>query len=290
MAGPRSADRAPIERVDAGSDPSELRFRLTLEYDGTDFVGWEVQPGQRSIQGEVERALARILGHPVRVAVSGRTDSGVHALGQVAAFTTTASRSATTVRDGLNALLPPDVACRHAELVVPDFDPRRHARTKHYRYRWLDSKVPSPLRRGRVYWIRTGLCATSMDEAALSLAGTHDFATFRAAGCGAATTVRTIPTWRVRRVDDEVQLDVWGHGFLRHMVRIVAGTLTEVGRGARSPAWVAQALHARRRAAAGPTAPACGLALVSVTYAGDPDRPEDHTSCGLPEEGESRKI
>jgi len=252
----------------------ERRFRLTLEYDGADFVGWEVQPGQRSVQGEVERALARVVGHPVRVAVSGRTDSGVHALGQVAAFTTSADRSPATVRSALNALLPDDVACSRAELVALDFDPRRQARTKHYRYRWLDSSVRSPLRRGLVHRVRSPLDADAMHEGALALCGTHDFASFRAAGCSAATTVRTIPRWQVHRVADEVHLEVWGHGFLRHMVRIAAGTLGEVGRGARPPAWVGQVLAARSRPAAGPTAPACGLTLVSVTYEEVCDRPD----------------
>lgn len=269
-----SAGASSDSRAHEPQSKDKARFRLVLEYDGAGFVGWEVQPGQRSIQGEVERALATILQHPVRVAVSGRTDSGVHAVGQVAAFSTTAERSPDKLRDGLNALLPPDIACRSAERVAPDFDPRRHARTKHYRYRWLDGRVRSPLRRGRVYEVRAALDAAAMHEAALLLAGTHDFAAFRAAGCGAATTVRTLPRWTVARVDDEVQLDVWGHGFLRHMIRIVAGTLTEVGRGARPVAWVAQVLASRDRALAGPTAPAHGLTLMSVCYAGATPAPE----------------
>jgi tRNA pseudouridine38-40 synthase len=247
-------------------DLGPRRFRLTLEYDGSAFVGWEVQPNGRSVQGVVEDALERVCQHPVRVAVSGRTDAGVHAMAQVAAFTTEAARDERAIRDGLNALLPADVACTRAEVVALDFDPRRQARTKHYRYRWLDGPARSPLRRAQVWWIRATLDAAAMDDACAHLRGTHDFATFRAAGCGAATTVRTIPDWRVERHGDEVWLDAQGHGFLRHMIRIVAGTLTEVGRGAWRPDRVGDALLARDRAAGGPTAPACGLTLVSVQY------------------------
>jgi tRNA pseudouridine38-40 synthase len=265
MSGPGASPTAGEPPTDAGR-----RFRITLEYDGTGFVGWESQREGRSIQGVVEHALARIVAHPVRVAVSGRTDAGVHALGQVAAFTTSAERTPRAIRDGLNALLPEDVACVSAEQVPLDFDPRRQARVKHYRYRWLDGRTRSPLRRTQVWWHRAPLDAAAMDAACAALCGTHDFATFRAAGCGAATTVRTIPEWRVHRQGDEVWLDARGHGFLRHMIRVVAGTLAEVGRGAWAPERVADALAARDRAAAGPTAPACGLTLVSVTYA-EPD-------------------
>lgn len=229
-------------------------------------MGWEIQRTGRSVQGEIEAALAQLLQHPARVAVSGRTDAGVHAEAQVASFVTHADRSEETIRDGLNALLPEDVACRRAEQVPLDFDPRRHARRKHYRYRWLDSRVRSPLRRGRVYQVRQALDVEAMASACAYFSGTHDFAAFRAAGCGARTTVRTFPAWQVSRVDDEVHLDAFGHGFMRHTVRIVAGTLTEVGRGARDSVWVGRALSSGRRADAGPTAPAHGLTLVSVSY------------------------
>ena len=244
----------------------ERRFKLVLEYDGSDFIGWEVQRVGRSIQGEVEAALARILQDPVRVAVSGRTDAGVHAEGQVAAFTTSSDRSTDRIRDGLNAVLPLDVACREVQQVSLDFDPRRQARTKHYRYRWLDSRVRSPLRRGRVWQVRRSLDVDAMAEACTCFEGTHDFSAFRASGCGARSTVRTFPAWSLRRVGDEIWLDAFGQGFLRHTLRIVAGTLVEVGRGARPPSWVAEVLRSGSRAMAGPTAPAHGLTLIEVRY------------------------
>lgn len=215
--------------------------------------------------------MAELVQHPVRLSVSGRTDAGVHALGQIASFSSPTDRTVRALRDGLNALLPPDVGCVAVDEVPLSFDPRRQAREKHYRYRWLDRRARSPLRRNRVYHVRTPLDAAAMYEACVPLCGTHDFSTFRAARCGAATAVRTLPFWSVQRVDDEVWLDVRGHGFLRHMIRIVAGSLTEVGRGARDPTWIGAALHARERSAAGPTAPAGGLTLLSVTYDMDED-------------------
>lgn len=245
---------------------SPFRWKLTVEYDGGAYVGWERQPNGPSIQQLLEEAAAPLVGHAVRIEGSGRTDAGVHAEGQVAAFSTTTERPAKAVRDGLNARLPADVAVVAAELVEPDFDPRRSARIKHYRYRWLDRPVRSPLRRGRVWHLRRPLDAAVMHDAVLPLIGEHDFSSFRAAGCGAAHARRTIPSLAVHRHDDEVHLDALGHGFLRHMIRIVAGTLTEVGLGRWPVERVAEALAARQRSAAGPTAPAHGLVLLSVHY------------------------
>jgi tRNA pseudouridine38-40 synthase len=254
--------------------PDDQRWKLVLEYDGTDFVGWEVQPGHRSVQGAIEEALAGLLGHPVRVSVSGRTDAGVHALAQVASVRTPVRRSARAMRDGLNARLPADVACVRAEGVPLDFDPRRGAREKHYRYTFLDRPARSPLRRDRAWHLRRPLDAGAMHEAAQALVGTHDFAAFRASGCGARSTVRTLPGWRVVRRDSEIHLDVRGHGFLRHMIRIVAGSLVEVGLGRRPVGWMARVLEGRDRTAAGPTAPARGLCLVSVRYPELPPGPD----------------
>lgn len=245
------------------------RWRIVLEYDGTDFEGWQIQPGRRTIQGELEAALARILGHPSPVLVSGRTDAGVHAEGQVAAFDAAVERSADAIRAGLNGELPPDLACVRAEPAVPDFDPRRWAWGKTYRYTWLDRPSRSPLRRRRAWHVRP-LDEEAMRPGAAHLLGVHDFSSFRAAGCGAAHPVREVAAISVHRVGDEVRLEVKGHGFLRHMVRIIAGTLTEVGLHKRDPSWVLDVLRANDRSWAGRTAPAQGLTLVEVRYGEGP--------------------
>lgn len=247
-----------------------VRWRIVLEYEGTRFEGWQVQPGRRTVHGEVAGALERLLGHPVELLVSGRTDAGVHAEGQAAAFDAVVVRTPRAIRDGLNAHLPDDVACVSAEEVDSAFDPRAWSWGKLYRYRWLDRPARSPLRQARVWHVRGRLDEAAMHVAAEALLGRHDFSAFRAAGCGAKHAVREITAIEVVREADEVRLDVRGNGFLRHMVRIVAGTLAEVGQGRQPPAWVADVLGSRDRAAAGRTAPARGLTLVAVTYGDGP--------------------
>lgn len=245
------------------------RWKLRVEYAGGAFVGWGIQPGQRTVQGEIERALSTFVDHPVRVEVSGRTDAGVSALGQICAFTTHARRPAKGMRDGVNALLPDDVAVLHAEPVPLDFNPRRHTKLKVYRYVWLVRPTRSPLRHGRVWHVKDELDVEAMHEAVQALAGTHDFQSFRASSCAVPTSVRTIPAWRVERAGDEVHLTVEGHGFLQHMIRIVAGSLYEVGRGRRPIGWMGEVLAGRDRTRAGRTAPASGLTLVRVSYEGE---------------------
>ncbi|MCO4744618.1 MAG: tRNA pseudouridine(38-40) synthase TruA [Proteobacteria bacterium] len=242
------------------------RFAIRVEYVGTAFSGWQVQPGERTVQLVIEQALERLVQHPTRVTVSGRTDSGVHALGQVASFVTTASRSARAVRDGLNANLPSDVAVVDAWEVPEAFDPRRWSWGKHYRYRWLNRPSRSPMRADHTWHQRRVLDVEAMKVAASHLVGRHDFTSFRAAGCAAAHPIREVTRVEVARHDDEVWLDVWGNGFLRHMVRIVAGTLTEVGRGAETSEWVRAVLQAKDRDQAARTAPAAGLCLIEVRY------------------------
>lgn len=246
----------------------ETRFRVVLEYDGTAFAGWQLQPGQRTVQLVVEQALARLVQHPVRISASGRTDAGVHARGQVASFVTTASRTPRAVVDGLGALLPEDVSAVDADVVPLDFDPRRDAIEKWYRYRWVVRRGRSPLRRHRAWHLRGPLDLARMRAAAPALLGRHDFSAFRASGCTAAHPVRAVRELVFTEVDDEVVLDVRGEAFLRHMVRIVAGTLTEVGLGRRAPAWVGEVLASRDRTRAGPTAPPGGLTLMQVSYPG----------------------
>jgi tRNA pseudouridine38-40 synthase len=250
------------------------RWRLDLEYDGTEFCGWQAQGEQRTVQRVLEAALARVFGATSRPVAAGRTDSGVHAAHQVVAFDTEAERAERGVVLGLNGELPADLAVRSAYRVGGDFDPRRAPHGKRYIYRWWVHPARSPLRRRSTWHQPAGLDVEAMALAAAALPGTHDFSAFRSAGCSAATAVRTVQGARVVRVGDEVHLVVEGTGFLRHMIRIIAGTLTDVGRGRRPARCVTDALRAARRDEAGPTAPALGLTLERVWYAGEPDAPD----------------
>ncbi len=245
------------------------RWRIVLEYDGASFAGWQLQDGEPTVQGAVEEALVPLLGHNTRVHGAGRTDAGVHAAMQVAMFETTTERTAREIRDGLNAHLPEGIACVEAAIADPDFDPRRARHTKTYRYTWLTRPAPSPLRRGRVWHVRASLDAAAMHAAVQAIVGTYDLTSFRAAGDGAEHPVRTIEAASVTAHGDEIHLRMQGVGFLRHTVRIVAGTLYEIGRGARPPTWFAEVLGARDRYAAGRTAPPEGLLLERVAYAED---------------------
>lgn len=250
----------------SSSTTDEQRWRLTVEYDGADFAGWQIQEDAPTIQGALEEALASLLGEHPRVAGAGRTDAGVHAAMQVASFVTAVRREPERMRDGLNHFLPSAIACLDAAPVPMAFDPRRAPHAKTYRYTWLVRPAPSPLRAGRVWHERRPLDVDAMDRAVRCIVGTHDFTSFRAAGCSATHAVRTLPDARVEAVGDEVRLVVRGTGFLRHMVRILAGTLHEVGRGRRTVDDFEATLAARDRARAGPTAPPHGLLLAEIVY------------------------
>jgi tRNA pseudouridine38-40 synthase len=242
------------------------RYRLTVEYDGAAFEGFQLQPGRRTVQGVLEAALETVLGHAARVFPAGRTDSGVHARGQVVRFDTAAPIDPRRLQNALNGLCGGDVVCVDAALAPDDFDPRRWPHTKQYVYRWLVRPAPSPLR-GRMMWhLRSPLDVAGMQSAAQRVVGTHDFSSFRAAKCSAKHPVRTVDRCEVAVFGDEVHLIVEGSGFLRHMIRILAGTLTEVGKGARPPEWIANVLAARHRTAAARTAPAAGLTLEWIRY------------------------
>ncbi len=243
-----------------------MRWRIDLEYDGAGFAGWQVQPGQRTVQGTVADALARTLGEAVDVSGAGRTDAGVHAKQQVASFVTSVDRDARGMVGGLNAHLPDDLACWFAAPVPDAFDPRRTPHTKRYVYTWLDRPVRSPLVRGRAWHLRQRLDHAAMAEAVVGFGGTHDFSSFRAAGCASEHPVRTLEHAEVVRDGDLVHLALHGTGFLRHMVRIVAGTLVEVGRGTRDPTWLVGVRDAQDREAAGRTAPPEGLCLEWIRY------------------------
>lgn len=244
-------------------------FRLILEYDGTDFQGWQRNPGCRTVQGTVMEAVAEMARDPaVVVQGASRTDSGVHARGQVGVFTVdTQNISADAWRKGLNALLPRDVAVVASEQVSADWDARRGAIGKHYRYTLCNRRIRSPLLDRHTWWQRVELDLPGMNEGGAALLGEHDFSSFRAARCSSSTPWRRMHSVEVTRDGDCVHIDVKGNAFLQHMVRSVAGTLVEVGRGLRRADDIARVLAARDRTQAGRTAPARGLTLVSVTYA-----------------------
>ena len=244
------------------------RFRLTLEYDGTDFQGWQVQPGgRRTVQGTLEEAVARITSEEVRVSGSGRTDTGVHAEAQVASFALASTAEPEALQRSLNGVLPADLAVVALEAAPEGFDPRRDATAKLYRYAIWNHPTRSPLRARRSHWLRSGLDLPALQAAAQVLVGTHDFASFQAAGSDVTETVRTLLRVDVRgELPGALALDFEGTGFLRHMVRNLVGTLIEVGQGKRAPESMAALLAARDRRQAGPTAPAQGLTLVAVRY------------------------
>jgi tRNA pseudouridine38-40 synthase len=250
-------------------------FKVTLAYDGTDYVGWQRQAAGVSIQGLVEDVLRGLDGRDVRVTSAGRTDAGVHALGQVASFTIERTFSADALLRALNAHLPDAIRVLAASEAPPTFHPRFGARAKTYRYRIWHGDVISPFER-RYAWHLTGaLDVDAMHAAAGLIAGRHNFSAFRATGASTLTTEREVFASRFdaqsAAADPQSRLLVYeisGSGFLRHMVRIIVGSLVEVGRGRRPVAWIGDLLASRDRTAAGPTAPAVGLFLVGVEYAG----------------------
>lgn len=243
-----------------------MRFRLILEYDGTEYSGWQIQPDRPTVQGELEKALRTVLREEVRVEAAGRTDAGVHARGQVAAFTTTGGPEPVRLQRSLNALTGAGLAVRALEPVADDFNPRRHARNRSYEYRIWNESWPSPFRRRTAWHVPHALDVPRMNEAAGRLVGEYDFSSFQAADCDADHPVRVIARSEVSREEGEILYRVTGTAFLRHMVRNVVGTLVEVGVGERSVEDFRGLLESRDRRLAGPTAPPQGLCLVFVEY------------------------
>jgi tRNA pseudouridine38-40 synthase len=241
--------------------------KLTLEYDGTRYVGWQVQPNGPSVQAEVERALATLHKAPRRVTAAGRTDAGVHARGQVVSFPEERPLPLVAYVKGMNALLPRDVAVRAASLEPDGFDARRSARGKRYRYVIENLATRAPLTRLYAWQLFGRLDAAAMRDAARHLVGRHDFAAFQAADCEAHHAVRD-----VRRLDVVgegrgcIEVVVEATAFVKHMVRNIVGTLVEVGQGKRAPGSLPALLAGRDRRAAGPTAPPQGLCLEEVFY------------------------
>ncbi|MFO0595976.1 MAG: tRNA pseudouridine(38-40) synthase TruA [Myxococcaceae bacterium] len=247
------------------------RVKLVLEYDGTNYVGWQIQPNGASIQGRVQMALGELLGAPIQVVAAGRTDSGVHARGQVIAFDSPKALPMKAYWMGLNGLLPDDISVVKAEEVRDDFDPRRWSEGKRYRYLVSNRRTRSPLRRFTHWEIFQPLSVEPMAHAAKALLGKHDFTSFRGAECQAAHAVRELRKVEVHGAPgDEVSFVFEGTAFLRHMVRNLVGTLIEVGRQRQKPDWVAEVLAARDRTRAGMTAPPQGLCLEEVFYGAGP--------------------
>lgn len=247
------------------------RVRLVVEYEGTDYVGWQAQTNGPSIQVTLERALSKFLGESVRVTSAARTDSGVHAQRQVVCFDTERDLPLKAYWMGLGNSLPPDIAIADAAYVDPQFDPRRWCNGKIYRYLISNRRAYSALRR-RTHWqVFQPLDVEKMQEAAKLLVGRHDFSAFRAADCQAGHAIRALQRVNVNGASgDEIAFFVEGTAFLKHMVRNIVGTLVEVGRGRQSPDWVTTVLESKDRTRAGPTAPPHGLTLMEVLYGDGP--------------------
>ena len=243
-----------------------MNIKLTIEYNGTNYHGWQIQPNGQTVQEILERALETLLGIKTRVNGSGRTDAGVHALGQVANFSYGGDTDLRRLQKGLNALAPRDIVVKQVELVPDSFDARRDARSRVYQYRIWNHPVPSAFYRGFSWHVYDPLNLSPMQEAIRFLEGEHNFASFQAAGCDALHPVRKIYRNMLSQEGDFLVYAVEATAFLRHMVRNIVGTLVEVGRGERSPTAFAELLQIQDRTQAGPTAPPEGLFLVEVKY------------------------
>ena len=242
-------------------------YKLTIQYDGTRYRGWQVQGNtDQTIQGKLEGVLSRLTGQPVEVHGSGRTDAGVHALGQVANVKLPRPVEPSELLGELNRYLPADIGVIAAEPAPERFHARLNARSKTYRYRIWNSAIPNVLERSYLYVLPESLDVAAMERAAADLVGTHDFRSFCGLKRFKKSTVRTITDIAITQDGAEMRLEFTGNGFLMRMVRILAGTLVEVGLGQREADTMPAVLAAQDRAAAGPALPAQGLALVRVEY------------------------
>ena len=242
------------------------RIKLTVAYDGTNYYGWQKQPDAITVEEVVNRELTRLLQEPIEVIGASRTDSGVHALGNVAVFDTDSRIPPEKISYALNARLPKDIVIQDSKEVPPDFHPRRTDCVKTYEYRILNTRFPVPTMRLYAHYVYKPLDVEKMQAAAAFLVGEHDFASFCSAGSQVKETVRTIYRLDLKREGNMVSFQVEGNGFLYNMVRIIAGTLIEVGISSYPPERVREMLEARDRIRCGPKAPACGLTLVGIRY------------------------
>jgi tRNA pseudouridine38-40 synthase len=243
-----------------------LRFAIGVEYDGSAFLGWQIQRQEPTVQGCVEQALSRVANHDIRVTCCGRTDSGVHAICQVAHFDSDALRSERSWTLGLNSHLPPGATVLWVREVDEDFHARFSAYSRSYRYIILNRWTRPALDAKRKSWCRQPLDADSMHRAAQVLLGEHDFSSFRAANCQARHAVREIQHIAVRRDGDTIQMDISANGFLYHMVRNIAGSLIRVGTGENHPEWLEELLLKCDRTLAAPTAAPEGLYFVGARF------------------------
>jgi tRNA pseudouridine38-40 synthase len=243
-----------------------VNIRVVLEYDGSGFAGWQQQACGRTVEAELKCALKSITGQDITVYGAGRTDAGAHAEGQVANFRTDGRIAPQRLMAALNARLPEDVAVLSSEAVPDDFHARYSARWRRYRYRYLDRPARPALERGRCWHVRGCLEVDAMSNAAIMLVGKHDWTSFCSASEPAGARVREMRSARVARHGDFVEVELVAEGFLRGLVRSIAGALAEVGLGRRPPGWVGKVLRARDRRQAPRTAPAGGLTLMEVIY------------------------
>lgn len=247
-----------------------MRYRLTLEYDGGPFAGWQRQENGPSVQAALEEALFRLSGEQVTVTGAGRTDAGVHALGQVAHFALAKSFPPEKIRDALNYHLRPNPVTVLDAVVAPqEFHARFSATSRLYLYRILNRRAPPIIERGRVWHVARELDADAMHAGAQHLVGRHDFTTFRSAECQAQSPVKTLDELCVRRAAEEIHIEARARSFLHHQVRSIVGTLKLAGEGKWRPREVAAALAACDRSRCGPVAPSEGLFLVRVDYAAE---------------------
>lgn len=239
-------------------------IKLILEYDGTDFAGWQVQPNQRTVQDEIEKALKQLTQEDIRITGSGRTDAGVHALGQVVSFQMRKSLSLNRLRNGLNGFLPEDIRIVDVSEIPESFSARRNATSRSYRY--VLSRKRRAIKRKYVWYPQMKFSIEPMRQASACLIGEHDFTSFCKANGQTDRFVSCVSDVHWKHVDDEIHFEITAERFYHHMVRSIVGTLLEVGRGKISPEHFQDILEAKDRTRAGPTAPPHGLFLVQVTY------------------------
>ncbi|MGN0308541.1 MAG: tRNA pseudouridine(38-40) synthase TruA [Lachnospiraceae bacterium] len=242
------------------------RIQLTVAYDGTAYHGWQFQPGQPTIEGELNRQLSALLGKEIMVIGASRTDTGVHSLCNIAVFDTDSTIPPERFSYALNQRLPEDIRVRSSKEVEPDFHPRKVACRKTYEYRIVNEPFENPLERRYSYFVYTPLNMENMRRAAAYLVGEHDFSAFCAAGSTAKSTIRIIYHLELVKEESLIRIRITGNGFLYNMVRIIAGTLIEVGKGRKKPEEMERILEEGKRILAGPTAPATGLILVNYEF------------------------